>query len=154
MCIRDRVGGCKEYVGIDFSSKLLEKARRDMPEESTCFMCLPAQYYCEDDKYDLILVIGLMSYLDDEDIARMAGNCRKMLAVGGRLIVRNITLTDNSCSRKVYDYQPNALLRLLGETGYQVIRRSREVELSFFGDFHLIHEQQIKDTGYTLYVFV
>jgi 2-polyprenyl-3-methyl-5-hydroxy-6-metoxy-1,4-benzoquinol methylase len=146
-------GRCREYIGVDFSKKLLERARLNVPEANAGFVHMPAQEYCVDEPFDLILVIGLLTYLNDEDIVALSGNCRKMLAGGGRLIVRNVSLGKSTCCRQVYNYRPGALLRWLGEPGYQVIRRNREEELSFFKDFRLVHDQPIAGTGYRFYVF-
>jgi ubiquinone/menaquinone biosynthesis C-methylase UbiE len=144
---------CKEYVGVDFSKKLLEKARRNVPDASAGFICCPAQEYFTDEHFELILIIGLLTYLNDEDIIEMVSHCRKMLGKGGRLFVRNVSLGDNSCRRQVYDYRPGALLGWLGDPGYQVIRRNREEELAFFKDFRLVHDQPIAGTAYRFYIF-
>ena len=144
---------CLEYVGVDVSKKFLESAQQSIANPNAKFICMPAQDYCVDEQYDLILVIGLMTYLNDEDIVKLSINCRKMLSSNGRLILRNVSLRDNPCRRMVYDRKPSILYRLMGVPCYQVIRRNREEELSFFRDFRLIHEQQIENTGYTFYVF-
>lgn len=146
-------GSCKEFVGVDFSGKFIDKAHRNVADANARFICLPAQEYYVDEKYDLILVIGLLTYLNDEDIIKLSNNCRRMLGSNGRLIVRNVSLRNNSCRRQVYNYRPNILLRLLGDPGYQVIRRNQEEELSFFSNFKLLHEGKIEGTGYTFYIF-
>ena len=87
-------GRCYEYVGVDVSKKFLESAQRNIASPNARFVCLPAQEYCVDEQYDLILVIGLMTYLNDEDIVKLSANCRKMLGNGGRLILRNVSLRD------------------------------------------------------------
>ena len=148
------VDKCKQYVGVDFSNKFVQNAREKYKEYKTVkFICLPAQDYLVDEQYDLILVIGLITYMNDEEIIKLSANCKKMLNNGGRLILRNVTLCDNHCNRKVYNYKPNIINKWMGKTAYQVIRRSREEELSVFKNFRLLHEQQIKGTGYTFYVF-
>lgn len=144
---------CQEYIGVDVSKKFLESARRSIANANAQFIYMPAQNYCVTEQYDLILAIGLMTYLNDEDIVKLSANCRQMLSNGGRLIVRNVSLGENPSRRMVYDYKPGILRRLLGAFPYQVIRRNREEELSFFRDFRLIHEQQIAGTGYTFYIF-
>lgn len=114
---------------------------------------MPAQDYCVDEQYDLILVVGLMTYMNDKDVVKLSANCRKMLSSRGRLILRNVSLRDNRCRRMVYDRKPSFLKRLLGAPCYQLIRRNREEELSFFSNFSLIHEGQIEGTGYNFYIF-
>ena len=143
---------CKEYIGIDFSDKMLEKARKSANYENVSFICQPSQDYFVDDKYDLILMIGLITYLNDEDIFKISNNCRKMLSSKGRLIIRNVTLKDNKVERKVYSCQQSTTMKLLNIPGYQIIRRSRNEELSFFRDFKLIHEEDIPNTNYRFYV--
>jgi 2-polyprenyl-3-methyl-5-hydroxy-6-metoxy-1,4-benzoquinol methylase len=146
-------GRCLAYTGVDFSRKLLEKARRNISEVNASFIRMPAQDYIVDESFDLIMVIGLLTYLNDEDIVALSGHCRKMLSDGGRLIVRNVSLGDGPVRRRVYNYRPGAVLKWLGEPGYQVIRRNREEELSFFKDFRLVHDQPIAGTGYRFYIF-
>jgi|GEM_PF-5782615 len=146
-------GRCGVYIGVDLSGKLLEKARQKVPEANATFVHMPAQQYCVDESFDLIMVIGLLTYLNDEDIVTLSENCRKMLAKGGRLIVRNVSLGENPCCRRVYNWRPNFVLRMLGEPGYQLIRRNREEELSFFKNFRLVDDQPIPGTGYRFYIF-
>ena len=143
---------CKNYIGVDLSKRFIEIARKRIPHENASFICMPVQEYYEDEQYDLILLVGLLTYLNDEDIEKLSENCRKMLAKDGKLIIRNVTLKHTSHNREVYDYRPNIFMRLLGRPGYQLIRRSREEELSFFEKFHLLHEGQIEGTSYSFYV--
>ena len=144
---------CREYVGVDISKNFVANARRNVSNAKARFVCMPAADYCVDDQYGLILVIGLMTYLNDEQAMRLSANCRKMLADGGRLIVRNVSLRDDPHRRMVYDRRPGLLQRLRGGTRYQLIRRNREEELSFFESFRLVHDEDIEGTGLTFYVF-
>jgi hypothetical protein len=82
----------------------------------------------------------------------MARNCKRMLAEGGNVILRSVTIKDNR-RRMVYDRKPNFIKRILGEVRYQIIRRNMNEELKLFSMFKLVHHQDITGTGYTFYIF-
>lgn len=145
---------CKEYVGIDISQEFIGKAQQENRGNSQVrFYCFPVQEYLSNDKYDLILLIGLITYMNDEDIIKMANNCRKMLANGGKLVLRSIPIEDVGIKRKVYFRKPNFIMRLLGVNDYQIIRRSVDEELRLFNLFDLDNCLSIDETGYKVYIF-
>lgn len=145
---------CKEYVGVDVSENFIQKAQKENEDNNNAhFCCMPAQDYLRDERYDLILIIGLITYMNDEDVTQTAANCRKMLAKGGRLILRSIAIKETGTKRKVYCYKPNLIWRLLGRHPYQIIRRSVNEEIRLFEMFSLEHQCAIEGTEYTLYIF-
>ena len=148
--LKDKI---RKYVGVDFSPNFIEKARKKIKESHVEFICAPAEEYMSEEKFDLILVIGLLTYLNDEQVIKLSNNIRKMMTKGGRLIVRNVTLGEGNINRKFFNRKTNLIEKFFRRYDYQVIRRSVHEELNFFKDFSLIHKGFIKHTGYVFYVF-
>jgi len=147
------INKCKKYVGVDISKKFInEMSQKYKDNQKVKLFHMPAQEYISEEKYDLILIIGLITYMNDNEIMRLSRNCRRMLNKNGRVILRNVTLGEGSPSRMSYNYRPNFIKRLLGSPGYQLIRRSVNEELKLFKDFKLVYMQQIEGTGYTFYI--
>lgn len=145
---------CKEYVGVDISNEFIRKAREKYKDNAKLrFFNMAVQEYISNEKYDLILIIGLITYMNDDEVIRLSHNCKKMLSENGQVILRNVTLKEGQSDRMVYNYRPNFIKRLIGKPGYQLIRRSIKEELKLFKKFELLHMQQIEGTGYTFYVF-
>jgi 2-polyprenyl-3-methyl-5-hydroxy-6-metoxy-1,4-benzoquinol methylase len=140
------------YVGVDFSNTFIDQANERFNDTNISFHCMSAQEYIQDEKFDIIFIVGLMTYLNDVEIVRMVSNLNKMLETGGKLIVRNVTLGEKE-TRKVYNRKLNFLEKLLGRKYYQLIRRTPEEEIQFFKDYELEEKGRIKDTGYIYYVF-
>lgn len=147
------INRCKEYVGVDISQQFIKRACEKYKNDTKVkFFNMAAQDYVSKEKYDLILIIGLMTYLNDDEVIRLSENCRNMLNKNGQIILRNVTLKEGQSDRMVYDYRPNFIQRLFGKPGYQLIRRNVNEELKLFEGFELLHMQQIKGTGYTFYI--
>lgn len=143
---------CKKYVGVDLSKHFIEKAIRKYDRNRARFYCMPAQDYLAEEKFDLILMIGLTTYMNDDDIEKMANNCSKMLAQEGKLIVRSVTLRENGIKRKVFHRKSGFIRKILRRPDYQIIRRSCEEEIRLFSIFILEHQENIPDTGYTVHI--
>jgi len=141
------------YVGIDLSENFINSARAKFGDLNCDFNAIPAEDFISEKQFDLILWIGLMTYMNDSQIQQLSDNCRKMLKHTGRLIVRNVVLGKGDGNRKVYDRKPTLLRRLLGRPRYQLIRRSVRNEMGFFRAFELVHNASIPETGYHFYVF-
>jgi len=143
---------CKYYVGVDFSEIFIESAQKQYSTSNVEFYCNEVQSFRLKEKFDYIFLIGLITYMNDEDVIKLSTNCRKMLLPTGKLILRSVSLEENGVNRKVFDYKPNIIRKLLGSVGYQVIRRKKEIELELFNQFELEHFTKIKGTSYNLYV--
>lgn len=143
---------CKEYVGIDLAKKFIDRANRRFKGKSARFVCMRAQDYLVEEKFDFILAIGLTTYMNDEDIEKMANNCKKMLADKGKLIIRSVTIKEPGVKRKVFNRKPDLIRKLLRRPAYQIIRRTVDEEMKFFHMFRLEHQEEIQDTGYTFCV--
>lgn len=143
---------CSRYTGVDISSVYINELQRTFGSEKAKFVCLPADQYVDDEQYDVILVLGLITYMNDEDVRMLTQHCKKMLAPGGRLIMRNVVAQGQD--RRVYNRKTTLLERLCGKAGgYQLIRRSPDVEIALFSEFKLLKMQLIEGTGSMVYLF-
>ena len=140
------------YVGVDLSNKFITSAREKFGT-NTQFISGKSQDYCDNNKYNIILIIGLITYMNDEDIMKLSKNCRKMLSKKGKLIVRSVALKQKGAKRRTFNYRPNLIEKLFKRYSYQIIRRSMEEEIQLFNEFELSQYGEIKQTGYTYYVF-
>ena len=141
---------CKTYVGIDFSENFIKVCKKNVNADNCIFVCDKVQDYFFNRKFDLILIIGLMTYMNDSDIDKMVRHCKSMLVRDGTLIVRNV---NSIGTRKFYNKNLSLFQRLRKVPGYQVIRRTKDQEMVFFSSFDLVYDNDIEDTGYHFYVF-
>ncbi len=80
------------YLGIDFSAELLKLANaRNIPGAS--FQCMAAQNLAPDNvivppPFDLFICSGILIYLNDADVAKLAGAIAAMSAPGSRVYLR------------------------------------------------------------------
>jgi len=144
-----------EYTGVDFSKELIDKAKNIDIKGSVTFINKPAQDFISEEKFDLIFLFGLITYMNDEDIRKLNKNCRFMLKKGGRLILRDVALNDKCVERKVHDDKNDFLRKIyfFRAPRYQLIRRSLDAELKLFKEFSLIHEQRIRGTNLNIKIF-
>jgi len=151
--LRILIEKCKRYVGVDISRNFIRKLKRDYKDNPKVqFFNMPVQEYLSNESFDIILMLGLITYMNDDEVMQLVKNCKNMLNRDGKIILRSVELKDDGCSRKVYDYNPNFIDRLLGRQAYQVIRRTKDEEMSFFRDFNLEHMSNIEGTGYIYYI--
>ena len=144
---------CNSYVGVDISKEFIKTAKRKFPQNHSEFYAMSAEKFMAERRFDLILMIGLITYMNDSEIRQLSINCRDMLEKDGTMVIRNVVLKENEGDRKVFNYQPNLLRKLLRRPAYQVIRRSIRKELELFSNFELVYQSDIEGTGYHFYVF-
>ena len=134
-------GHYREYIGVDFSRNFISKC--SMRQYDKCrFVWYNIEDFCEGD-YDIILLLGVLVYLNDKDIKHLVKNCKQMLNKDGIIIVRDI-LTDKRFFRK----------NKLFHTPYQQIRRTEWEYYEFFSDFKCIKQFDIPGTGFTGFIFM
>ena len=130
------------YTGVDFSVNFIEKCQQEYYKNCK-FIWDKVEDFCEGN-YDVILLFGVIVYLNDEDIKQVVKNCKKMLNEDGIIIVRDI-LTEIRFFRK----------NKMFHTPYQQIRRTEEEYYDFFNDADFYCDKQfaIPDTGFTGFIF-
>lgn len=143
---------CRQYIGVDFSSEFIIAARKNHASNKAMFYCHSAQDYFVEEKFDLILIVGVTTYMNDDEVEKMANNCSKMLSQRGKLFIRSVTLKEKGTRRMVYFRKSGFIRKLFGRPNYQIIRRSPEEEIKLFSMFKLEHQEDIPGTGYTLYI--
>ena len=121
----------KYYKGVDFSSTFIKNAVNNNNSDKIKFINSKVQDYYEDYKFDFVLIIGLMTYLNDDSIYKLLKNVNKMLKKNGLLIVRNVLINNDNIDRSFYDRKLSWIEKLLGRQKYQVIRRSINQDLKF-----------------------
>ncbi|MCA9601836.1 MAG: class I SAM-dependent methyltransferase [Myxococcales bacterium] len=84
---------------VDVSEALLRVARQRASEagiRNVEFVCAPAQEFEPTGTYERILVMGLCTYLSDDELARFVDTLSRALAPGGRLILKEPVSTDGT----------------------------------------------------------
>ena len=139
------------YHGVDFSKSFISKC---VEKKNSKFTCHDVSTFIEDKKYNIILLVGLITYLEDEDVSNLIRNLKKMITEDGIIILRSVTLQEDGYKKIYYDSKRGFLNRLrFLKPRYQIIRRTRDYELSLFKDFKIVKITKIPNTSYTLYIF-
>lgn len=79
---------------VEYSEGMASIARDHFRENgilNTAVHCIPAQDFIFEKSYDVILISGLMIYLNDEDAACLTRSIRNGLKHGGRVVLRDGT---------------------------------------------------------------
>lgn len=84
----------KKIDCVEFSNSMAAIAREYVASEkvdNVDIFCQAAQTYVSQEKYDVILISGLLIYLDEENFQQLLGNLVVLLKDGGRIILRDGT---------------------------------------------------------------
>lgn len=75
-----------EYVGFDANRYYIERARRRFPQAR--FVCERVSAYSlpEETQFDLVLALGIVHHLDDEEALQLFQIAREALRPGGKLV--------------------------------------------------------------------
>jgi SAM-dependent methyltransferase len=75
-----------EYVGFDANRYYIERARRRFPQAK--FVCERVSAYSlpEETQFDLVLALGIVHHLDDEEALQLFQIAREALRPGGKLV--------------------------------------------------------------------
>tara|TARA_B110000003_G_scaffold276388_1_gene322593 strand:- start:783 stop:1472 length:690 start_codon:yes stop_codon:yes gene_type:complete len=141
----------KEYVGVDLSNNFIQELRKNNKIKKYDFIHSPAHEFKIQRKFDLILMIGLLTYMNDDDISEMILNSSKHLNKDGVIIVRNVNHGNNE--RSFFNDKWNFLKYFIKKPSYQIIRRPESEFLNFFSEFKLINKFNITDTAGVVYIF-
>lgn len=100
-----------KYVGVDYSGNILHLAREHFKaNENFAFYESSFQDVMQNlpdndiqDKFDIILVNGVMVYINDTDIAECMQNLRELIRSGGRLYIKeSVGLQERLTLNKIY----------------------------------------------------
>jgi SAM-dependent methyltransferase len=126
--LAEKVG---DYVGVDFSAELLRLAEKlEVPHSR--FVRLPAQEIGpeslgESDPFALFICSGILIYLNDADVVRLARAIAAMAAPGARVYLREPMARTE---RLTLDQFPSAELK----TNYSAIYRTTAQCAELFGE--------------------
>ena len=122
------------YVGADYSGNILNLAKNHFRENKNFYFCessfqdillnLPGNI--KQNNFDVILINGVMMYINDNDLAQCMSNLKELIAVGGRICIKeSVGLQDRLTLNKIYseelESQYSAIYR--GVEEYNIIFR-------------------------------
>jgi SAM-dependent methyltransferase len=92
--ILDHLPPCK-YVGIDFSDRYLESARRRYGDRATFVRseASGASFEAWAGQFDRLIMLGLLHHLDDAAVVALFRSAAAALAEGGRVITADPTIS-------------------------------------------------------------
>ena len=141
-----------EYVGVDISNNFIEELNSSNENNKFNFFHSPAHEFIIQRKFDMVLMIGLITYMNDKDILQMNLNTLNHLNENGILVVRNVKHA--SKKRNFFNDRYNIIKYLFGgKPSYQIIRRPESEFLDLFSNFKLIDKFEITDTAGIVYIF-
>lgn len=112
----------KKVDAVDYCGDLIHQCKKIAAEEvidNVTFLESPIQNFTSDIKYDLILISGVLHYLNDEDIERLIKNIKSYSKVNTILVLREGTgIMGQYCINERYSEALGA--------GYSAIYRTRE----------------------------
>ena len=132
---------------VDFCQELLKQGTARAKKEkikNVSFLKNSIQYFKKNHKYDTIFMSGVLIYLTDEDLERLANNMRSYSKKGTKLILRDATgLKERYCINKYSEEL---------KTDYCAIYRAREEYIEAFkkAGFKLIRDEDMFPEGSTL----
>jgi ubiquinone/menaquinone biosynthesis C-methylase UbiE len=74
-----------DYVGADLNARYIDHARKHC--KGTFVVADAQKLDLPDQRFDQILIFGLLHHLPDEVVRGVLGECRRLLAPGGRALV-------------------------------------------------------------------
>jgi len=74
-----------DYVGADLNPRYIEHAQRK--RKGTFVVGDARRLALPDDRFDQVLIFGLLHHLPDEDVRAVLGEARRVLGPGGRALV-------------------------------------------------------------------
>ena len=142
-------------VGVDYSQPLIDIASRKTEELGLTnieFICASSYDFQHNEKFDVAVILGLLSYMNDDNVVKTIKNISRHLKKGGKIILKEsvglegrfevidkfsdeLGTTYNSIYRT-----PSTLIGLFEENGFKVIHSKK-----FF--------QHRKETGMWFFVF-
>ena len=141
------------YVGADYSGDILKLAKNHFRENKNFYFCessfqdillnLPGNI--KQNKFDVILINGVMMYINDADLAQCMNNLKELIAVCGRICIKeSVGLHDRLTLNKIYseelESQYSAIYRGVDE--YNILFRD-----AFSGDKYNIVYQDVMWQG-------
>jgi len=110
-----------EYVGIDSSSEYIERARERYPQAR--FVCQRVGEYdlVEPDYFDIVLALGVLHHLDDDEALMLFQIARAAMKPGARLITLDGVLTDDQSQVVKYLLARDRGRFVRSEAGYRKI---------------------------------
>lgn len=84
---------CRRVVAVDFSAKMVERARDFTKARGLTnidFHVLPIQEFSSSDRFDIILLSGVLVCVDESELLATLQNVRQHLKPGGEVVVRAI----------------------------------------------------------------
>jgi SAM-dependent methyltransferase len=110
-----------EYVGFDASAEYIDRAKRRFPRAR--FVCQRVSHYtlAERDYFDIVLALGVLHHLDDQEAVTLFQIARDAMKPGGRLVTIDGVWTDDQSPIAKYLLARDRGRFVRSEAGYREI---------------------------------
>ncbi len=110
-----------EYVGFDASAEYIDRARRRFPQMQ--FVCQRVSQYSlvERDYFDVVLALGILHHLDDDEALTLFQIARAAMKPGARLVTIDGVWTDDQSQVVKYLLSRDRGRFVRSEAGYRAL---------------------------------
>ena len=125
----------KTVYAFDYVEKFIEKAKKITPEKNIVYTCSPVENIPLERKYDHVVSIALLHYLDDKQFFKTIDLIKNSLKKGGKAIFR-----ESFGLKKRFEL--HGFYSEVLKSDYHAIYRTSEELASYFGDDFKVIENQ------------
>ena len=144
----------KKVIGIDYSDPLIEIAKYEAKKRKI----KNVEFYCKsctdidlNKKFDLIIVFGLLIYMDEEDVIKTIQQLKQHLGKKGKIILKESVGTSGKYIVNKFSKELNAKYNAIYRTPEEIIKLFENNGLKLKYDKKLY--QHRKETGVWLFIF-
>ncbi len=82
---------CQKVVAVDFAEGMIERTRREAEKRgfrNMDFHVAPVQEFITHDRFDLIIISGVLVYFEDDELSSVIPNIKSLLTSDGKIVSR------------------------------------------------------------------
>ncbi len=135
-----------EYVGLDASPEYIDRARRRFPDARFVCQRVGQHDLVERDYFDIVLALGVLHHLDDNEALALFQIARDAMKPGGRLITVDGVWTDDQSKVVKYLLSRDRGRFVRSEDGY------RKLGAKVFSNIESVIRHDLLRIPYTLVI--
>lgn len=135
-----------EYVGLDVSPEYIDRARRRFPKARFVCQAVGQHNLVEPDSFDIVLALGVLHHLDDDEAVALFQLARDAMKPGGRLVTIDGVWTDDQSKMVKYLLSRDRGRFVRSQDGY------RELAAKVFSEIESVIRHDMLRIPYTVVI--